>query len=246
LGNVADRESSLLFSLESLLAHEQQKVDREREDAERRRRAELEAREAAESARLAEQNRLARAERERAEAEERRRLEEQARLDGIKQAELERARLETRLKSESELALRQERHALELRAATAASRATAARGLLIGSVSLAVLATLAALALELFVHRPELARVTQSSSAALATEAARVAEVRALLADSERRRNELIAELSRKKLAEESVAPTLPHTRPTPARPARPGPVAPASKPCVGDPHDPLNPCLGG
>jgi hypothetical protein len=245
LGNVADRESSLLFSLESLLAHEQQKVDREREDAERRRRAELEARAAAESARLAEQNRLARAERERAEADERRRLEEQARLEGIRQAELERARLETRLKNENELALRRERHALELQAATA-SRAKAARGLLIASVSLALLATLGALALELFVHRPELARLAQTSSAALATDAARIAEVRALLADSERRRQELSAELSRKKHSEESVAPTLPHTRPTPARPARPGPVTPASKPCVGDPNDPLNPCLGG
>jgi hypothetical protein len=141
-----------------------------------------------------------------------------------------------------------ERFELALLAETAASRAKGARELLIGSVSLAALAIFAVLGLELFVHRPELARIAQASRDALAAEAARISEVRALLADSERRRRELIDELERR-TREQSVAPTLPHTRPTsstPARPSRPTPGAAVSKPCVGDPHDPLNPCLGG
>jgi hypothetical protein len=136
------------------------------------------------------------------------------------------------------------RHELELLAAKVSARERAARGLLVGSVSLAVLALAAAIVLELFVHRPELVRLSQRSRDALAAESARIAEVRNLLADSERRRQALLDELERRK-REQSVTPTLPHTRPSPARPAPRGPVTPGSKPCVGDPNDPLNPCLG-
>jgi hypothetical protein len=60
------------------------------------------------------------------------------------------------------------RHELELLAAKVGARERAARGLLVGSVSLSVLALGVAIVLELFVHRPELSRLTQRSRDALA------------------------------------------------------------------------------
>src|SRR5689334_13954484 len=95
---VADlRESSLLFSLDSLLAHERDKIERERHAAELQKRAALEAALAAERARKAETERRAAEERERILAEERRTREESARLVAIREAEIERVRLEARL-----------------------------------------------------------------------------------------------------------------------------------------------------
>src|SRR5436190_17599681 len=80
-------ESSLLFSLDSLFAHERDKIEIERQRAARERQAAAEAEAHAERTRQAERARQAAEARERAVAEDRRQRDEEARLEGIRQAE---------------------------------------------------------------------------------------------------------------------------------------------------------------
>src|SRR5512138_3672464 len=88
------KESSVLFSLQELFNLEQDRI--KQEDDEKKRRAEMEARareEAERRARAEEQARVM-AEEERRRLEESRQREESARLDALRQAEIERARVE--------------------------------------------------------------------------------------------------------------------------------------------------------
>ena len=244
------RESSLLFSLDSLFAHERDKIESERREAARKRQAALEAEAQAERARQTERARLAAETRDRLLAEDRRQRDEQARLEGIRQAELDRARLEAHLKSETELAARRERHELELRALALATRSKRNRALLIGGGALACVAALGSVAFALLNQSPELARLRAAGAAARANEEARANELRGMLTDAERRRRELEAEIAARAHAVASAAPAPSATSPgpRPVRPARPvPPTGPRLRPpCGGDANDPLNPCLGG
>jgi len=242
------RESSLLFSLASLADLERERVDRDRVlDAERRRAAELAAIEA-EHTRVAEAARRATAERERVLAEERSRREEAARLEGIRLAEVERARAEAHLRSETELAARRERHALELAAAHAGARVRRLRTVALGGGLLAVLATLAVVGFERFVQRPELERRLQGDAERRAANAAEMTKLGGMLAASQEQARKLEGELTRRKDVAPVPAPSLSAAPGTHTRPPRPltHPIPhPTTRPCGGDPHDPLNPCLG-
>jgi colicin import membrane protein len=243
------RESSLLFSLDALFAHERDKVERERRAAEERRQAAVAAEVAAEQARLIEQAHRAEAARERQLADERRFLDEQARLEAIRQAELERVRLEAKLKSEAELAARRARHELDLRALSESSRAKRLRRVFAGGALLCTV-TVVYVAYAMSKGGPELERSRAVALAARDAETARAADLRRLLAEAEQRRGALEREL-----AGHTHAPAPPITAPpataTVRKPGRgPRPAqhqgVKVSRPCTGDAHDPLNPCLGG
>lgn len=119
------RESSLLFSLESLLETERERVQREAREAERKRMDEL-----ARVADLVERRRVA-AQQEREARERRQQLEQererldQERLDGIKRAAVERARIEAEGAArllEAEQARKHDLSLAELRARHGAAR----------------------------------------------------------------------------------------------------------------------------
>jgi colicin import membrane protein len=239
------RESSLLFSLDSLLAHERNRVEAERAAAEERRLAD-EAKRAAEARQRAEAEarRLA-AEREAAARAEALRREEEARLEAIRRAELEKAAAETRLRGEIELAARRSEHELRLSALKSSRETRALRSIVVATSAIAVLAASGALVVEFGVRRPERERMQASFAAELAGERRRSDGVRELLVESEKRARKL----------EESLHSPAPKAAPAPppaVEPARPQrPVRPSARPvgrdgppCQGNPHDPLNPCL--
>lgn len=248
------RESSLMFSLDALLAHERDKVEAERRATLERERAAVDAQVAAERARLVEEARIIAERRERTLAEERRFLDEQARLEGIRQAELERVRLETARKSDAELSARRARHELELRALAENGRIKKLRAVSLGVGVVAGLAACGAVAFALWGGRPELERLRAAAAAARAAETAQANELRAMLDDAARRQRTLEAQVAAR--ADDAVAsPSASGT--APARPSRPvhgvRPVGTSPHgvsrprtPCTGDEHDPLNPCLGG
>jgi colicin import membrane protein len=245
------RESSLMFSLESLLAHERDKVEHERQQAEQQRKAALEAEARAERARQAERARLAAEARELAMLEDRRQREDQARLEAIRQAELDRVRFESHLKSELGVAAHRDRHERELQAAALATRAKRLRTALITLAAMSGLVVAGTVAFALMSPRGELERLRAAAAAARTNEDARATELRNMLNDAERRRLALEAQLAAQAHAP-TPSPAPAHSTtpiaPRPARPARPtSPTAPKRPtPCTGDAHDPLNPCLGG
>ncbi|HEY3493243.1 MAG TPA: hypothetical protein VGK73_01100 [Polyangiaceae bacterium] len=239
------RESSLLFSLDSLLAEERERVENERRRAERAR-AEAEQRKAVEAARSAEEQARCAAEAHARAAREQELLREQeARLEGIRRGEIERVTAEAKLRSEIELDVRKSEHALRLEAARATQRARALKGALGAACLVVVLVAGGALALELGVRRPERVRLQASFDGALASERERTGHVRKLLEESERRARLLQRALEDVKPTSAPAAPSA-HERTPPARPARqparPGPRE--RRPCTGNPDDPLNPCL--
>ena len=248
------RESSLLFSLDSLFAHERDKVETERKEAERQRQAAIEAEARAERARLEARARFAAESRERAIAEERRVRDDEARLEGIRQAELERVRLETQRKSDAEIAERRSRHEVELRALALATRTKRLRAVLVGVAAVGAVGVLGTVGYALFSQAPELERLRAASVAARANEDARANELRGMLTEAERKRRALEAELATRAqpTASTATAPTatVPAQRPAgtwrPARPTTPPGGTRRPAPCTGDAHDPLNPCLGG
>ena len=240
-----------MFSLESLLALERDKIELERQQAEAQRKAALEAEAHAERQRQAERARLAAEARERAMLEDRRQREEQARLEAIRQAELDRVRFESHLKAELEVAANRERHERELQAAALATGVKRIRTVLIGVAVIAGLGIAGTVAFALMSPRGELERLRAAAAAARTNEDARAAELRGILSDAERRRRDLEAQLAAR-AHDAALAPAPVHsatpTTPRPGRPVRPtaptGPHRPT--PCTGDAHDPLNPCLGG
>ena len=244
------RDSSLLFSLDSLFAHERDKVEAERRVAEERRRAAVAAEVAAEQQRQIDQARKAEAARERQLADERRFLDEQARLEGIRQAELERARLEAQLKNEADVAARRERHERELRAIAVDARTKRLRFALLGLASLCGLLVFGIVLHQVFGAGPELARLNAAAAAARESETARAAELRRLLDAADQRRQALEREIAghTHDVPAPVVAPAASATAPKPGRGGRPGrpPGTKITTPCGGDAHDPLNPCLGG
>jgi len=241
------RESSLLFSLDNLLAHEQARVAEERRALERQREAELEAAARRERERVETAAREAAELRNRQALEERRRVEEEARLEAIRHAEIERVAGGARLGSELEIAAQRREHELRLTATRAVARERVFRSALALTGLVALVALSGAVTLELGVRRPELARLSAENARTLSSERARTDQLQLLLGDSERARREL-----ERRLADPPPAPSagaveaakVPAARPVAPRPSRPPRGNTTARPCRGDPNDPLNPCL--
>ncbi len=239
------RDSSLLFSLESLLRTEQERVheeQRERErrvqEAERARRAEEERR------RQAEQERLLAEERER-EERERRQREEQARLAALREAEIERVRVEAQHASELELMARREVHErsmAELRRSDEKRRARVwswvATAALIGGLAIPA-------GIYYFAVLPADARAQASARELAETErliAEKSAEIErqkgAARPDSQRELEKLKQELDALK---RNAASDKPSTKsPAPPKPKATA-TAPAKRVCKGNVWDPMN-----
>jgi hypothetical protein len=241
-----DSDSSLLFSLDSLMATERDRIAEEALAAEQRRQAALAAKAEAERHARLEAERHAAALDARAKADTQRRLEEEARLEGIRRAEAERILAEARRENDLELRLRQSHHELRLVAEAATTRARATRVAFVITTVVAVLATCGAVYLELGVHRPRLAAIAEGHARGLDAEQARRAELQALLEGSKGRLKDLEEKLRAAPAATECAPPTTTGTARPPAavRPPSHRPPARPPRPCKGDPNDPLNPCL--
>jgi colicin import membrane protein len=239
------RESSLLFSLDSLLNHEKNRVEEARVAAERRREEEEARRTAEERAQAEAKAREQREAEARAAREAERSRDEEARLEGIRQAEVERTLAEARLRGEIELALRRSEHELRIATVKASNQARVVKGALVVASALAVVASVGALVLEFGVRRPGLARLQAKLDTDLASERTRSERTRDLLDQSERRARRLEEALKEVQPVEAPRTPAAsePPKRPRPApSPARPGSTG--RRPCTGNPDDPLNPCL--
>jgi colicin import membrane protein len=243
------QETSLLFSLESLMREERGRVERERDEArERERERERQRVEAAE--RLARQREEAARQRghelaERARAER----EEQARLAAIRDAEIERVRLEAEARTAQEVRARELAHLVELERTRAVTRANTRRLALVTSGVLAIGSAIGAAAVQLGSSSDEVTQPGVSFQEELSQERQRVAQLeRNLKAERERFENAQRA-LEQRPSAPSAEAPTGPspqreHRRgPAPTRPPRTN-GAETKRPCRGDPNDPLNPCL--
>jgi colicin import membrane protein len=238
-------DSSLLFSLDSLMAHERDRVAEEAHAAEQQRQAEVAARAEAERHARAEAERRAAEEEARRDAERRRRLEEEARLEGIRRAEAERILAETRREQEIELRVRQSSHDLRLAAEAAVSRARSTRVAFVCTAVVAVVATCGAVYLELGVHRPRLSALAEGYARGIDAEQARRTELQTLLEGSKGRLKNLEEQLRARPT--ECVTPAAPAGAvrpPSGVRPPIQRPPPRPTRPCKGDPHDPLNPCL--
>jgi hypothetical protein len=236
------RDSSLLFSLESLLEAERERVDYERREQERCMLEAQRAKQAEEQRRRdAERARLVAEERERIERERQQR-EEQARLAAVREAELKRAELEVAKKAEIELMARREEHERGLAAIRAEVHQKRARywaWVAAGALFVAVAAPIALFAS--FSPKPgnpgyqTLLRTQQ----AVADEATRRAgEEARKREESERARQELERRL--REVEQKNIDQRLPPPAPkVPVRSPRP-----SARPDCGDPSDPMNPCL--
>jgi hypothetical protein len=228
------------------MATERDRVAEEAFAAEQQRQAALAAKAEAERHARLEAERRAAEVAARAAAEAQRLLEEEARLEGIRRAETERILAEARRENELDLRVRQSQHELRLLAEAATTRARATRVAFGVTAVVAVLATCGAVYLEVGVHRPRLAAITQGYERGLGAEQMRRAELQALLEGSKGRLKDLEEKLRAAPAATEcappaATAPVRPNgTRPPASRP----PTRPTARPCKGDPNDPLNPCL--
>lgn len=240
------REDSLLFSLETLMARERERVALERAESERlqalataarireekqRLEAELARERELEQSRLAEQQRLA---------------EHAVRLDALRQAELERARREAEARAESELLA--QRHAHERRMTELQMQQSRTRDRALGVASSALLALLLPGALWFyFGHARPRAEQLQSELQKLASvQRTRADEGLRALRVSERERTRLAGELERLRALPTPALPIAP-AQPLPSQTAKPRePVkqfATHKQKCK-DSADPLNPCL--
>jgi hypothetical protein len=244
------RESSLLFSLESLLETERERVQREAREAQKRRDEELKhVAEAAERRRAALERASEARERRLALEQERERIE-QERIDAMKRATVERARIEAEGKLRLIEVEQARQHDLALAKIREGERTTRHRTLSWLSLGALLTVCIAAGGGYFALLRPAHARETQELHALLEATQNRVAlQERALTA--ERNKGQLqqlrIAELESRVAQSTRPEPPLPgaskgsHTKETPLVPVPPkAPFAP----CV-DNGDPLNPCLG-
>lgn len=241
------RESSLLFSLESLLETERQRVEREAREAEQRRHDELtRVAELAERRRVANQKEREARERRLQLEQERERLE-QERLEAMKRATVERARIEAESHARLVEVEQARKHDLALsrireQVSTARYRA------LFGVSAAAFVLTLGA---SLFVFfgfvRPTHAREQQQLQAIVsATEARATASAKALAAEV--RKNQALearlAQLSAPKPEPKMLQPK-PVTPVTPVTPGRPPRGDDDSKRTIcTNSGDPLEKCL--
>jgi colicin import membrane protein len=203
------RDSSLLFSLQSLLDVERERVDADRAEREQRLIEARRQRERAEQrARDAEQARLDEERRRQAEREHQARAQA-ARLEGIRQAELERVKLETARQAELELAARRQEH--EQRLATLAVESRRRGGRFFAGVAAAIGVFVTASAAVYFVHIvPQDERLAARNQDLLARSDAVAAEVSEVIERTNRHAQTLArekAELVRRLREAHQVAP---------------------------------------
>jgi len=245
------REDSLLFSLETLMVRERERVQLDRAEAERRRAEEARAAVAREKQRL--ETELARErqrELERA-AEQARLAEHAAKLDALRQAEVVRAQTEANARAQSEMLAQRHAHERDLAELSLKGKRTRDRALAIGSSALLSLFVPAALLFH-FSHTLPAAKRTEGELRRLVLlEQSRAEEASKQLSQVEARGQRLSEELARLRVTSPPEA--------TPSGPGAAGPglrpqrVAPAPQvrptrpqrntPCR-DSGDPLDPCL--
>lgn len=238
------RESSLLFSLEGLMETERERVEREaRERAERRENELRRTAEVAERRRQAEQQRREAEARRQALLEERARLE-QAQIDAVKQATIERARLEVEARVKLAEIEQRRAHELELSRIGEAQRSVRYRAwtwlssaglLLVGAGSLAMYAG--------FVvprHAQELAHLQSLLSARTLESQVFEQKLSAERRQSERLSERVRALEARPPEARPETKALLPSVRPEPKR----IPHTPVASADCADDGDPLSPCL--
>jgi hypothetical protein len=240
------RESSLLFSLESLLETERERVQREAREAQRRREDDLKrVAEAAERRRVSEQREREARERRRALEAERERLE-QERIEAMKHATVERVRVE----AEGELRLRESEQARQHDLALARIREgeRLRRYRTLSWLSSGALATviLAGAFAYLGLMRPAQAREDQYLRARLSAAEDRARGSELLLSAERRKGEELATKLAaaQPRVGALSPAATPRPPRPEPARPPRPNDKLTLPRTICPDDGDPLRPCL--
>jgi chromosome segregation protein len=241
------REDSLLFSLETLMVRERERLSLERAEIERRQALAAAARISGEKQRLEAELARERELEQARQAEKRRLVEHAARLDALRLGEVERARKEAEARAQSEVLA--QRHAHEHRMTELQLRARKARDrtLALGSTALLVLLIPGALLLYFARIRPQTAALRTESAKLISVERGRADQAARLLALSERERSKLADELDRMRLAARTAQAPL--TRANPARePGRAqekaGNVRRKGDPNCKDDSDPLNPCL--
>jgi colicin import membrane protein len=243
------RDSSLLFSLQSLLEVEHGRVERERAereqsllDAQRRREREaLQAREEQAARELAERQR---------ESERRQReREEAARLEAIRLAEFERVRLEADHRARLELEARRYEHERELAAQGVSSGKSRLRSwLALSGAALVVSGALAGLYFGKIA--PAQRRQAEEQARLVARQNDAAAQAATLLSESKRRQEALEnqSESLRQKLRDlqqKKSDKSAPKPVPVPGGLIkRPEPPRPDPNCAKFDPSDPMNPCL--
>jgi len=241
------RESSLLFSLESLLETERDRVQRETREAQKRREEELKrAFELGERRRIAAQQEREARER-RALLEQERERQEQERLDAMKRATVERARIE----AEGQLRIveveQARQHDLALAKIREGERTAHYRT--VTFISLAAVGVVLGGALFGFfgLIQPAHAQQEQQLRTLVGVAEARARQSEAALADARAKNLELLQQMTRLKQDAAQPTPAPPKATPPPPRGGHKGTrvdAPPRDETCPDD-GDPLSKCLG-
>ena len=242
------REDSLLFSLETLMVRERERVQLDRAEAERQRAEEARAAVAREKQRL--EAELARERKlELARVAEQARLAEHAtKLEALRQAEVVRAQTEANARAQSEMLAQRHAHERNLAELALGAKRSRDRAIAIGSSALLSLFVPAALLFH-FSHTLPAAKRTESELRRLVLlEQSRAEEASKQLSQVEARGQRLSEEVARLRVASppeaappapSGAAPSGPPRRVPQARPRTPQ----RNTPCR-DSGDPLDPCL--
>lgn len=235
------RESSLLFSLQSLLEVERERIDRDRAEQEQRLLEARRQRELGEQrAREAEQVRLQQ-ERQREAERLLQAREEAARLEAIRLAEIERVRLDAAHRTELEFAARRHEHEQRLAALAQSSGRKRAR-IWLGLVAATGVTGAVAVAFYLQRSDAENRALIARYTALVDSKQEDLAKTSALLGETERRTAERTAELERQRQAFEQQLRDLQQKKATKtapkSQPPKNSPPPPPRTNC--DPNDPM------
>jgi hypothetical protein len=239
------RESSLLFSLDSLLETERERVQREAREAQERREQELKrVADLAERRRVATQQEREARERRQALEQQRERLE-QERIDAMKRATVERARIEAESAARIVELEQAQKHDLLLTRLREHESTARYRALFRLSAAALVLTLVASVGGFFGIVGPAHARQQQNLQGLVTATEGRVAAAERALS-AERGKSQALEERV-KQLQAAAAAPRASDAAPQ-APPSRPVHgtgiiVEPPRKPCR-DNGDPLNPCL--
>lgn len=244
------KESSVLFSLKELMSLEEDRIRNEEAEKVAAAQAAENARlEAERAAREAEEARI-RAEQERRRTEEQRAREEAARLEAIRQAEIEKARLDAEQRARMAAMEAQQQHERNLaQLKHDKSKKTLRNALIIGGAVVVLGGSTGGYFIWKNIQAQEAA--TARAEEDRRKEAEEKAKLLASLAESQKKTDLLLAQLANakdeatklalQKQLDEERAKTESMKKATPGRPASQGG---ASKPCNCTPGDPLCNCL--
>jgi colicin import membrane protein len=190
------RDDFMVFSLKGLLDLEKQRADRE--SNERRRQEEIAEALEQERARIIREaeERRRHAMVEAARLEEQRRREQDARLEALKQAAVERARIEAEGRARLELIEKQQAHERKMALLLEETKSRRAKHLTTTGFVLFAISTVAALALYFGKLRPEAARLGAAYDQLVAAEHNRADEAQRMLERAEKRRGDLESDLA--------------------------------------------------